>query len=109
MFGFLNYLAGKKNKWRKEKTIFRMNSNSNNSMEMEARELVAQAKQAAHDGELHYSLKLFKKAYSLFPSEKLKRRITKLEVRFFYVIFFKLPAVMQKGKVMVSLLSTKTS
>jgi len=47
---------------------------------MEARELVSKAKQAAHDGELHYSLKLFKKAYSLFPSEKLKRRITKLEV-----------------------------
>ena len=42
--------------------------------------LVADAKNAAHNGELQKSLHLFKEAYKIIPSEKLKKRIQKLEV-----------------------------
>lgn len=45
-----------------------------------ATRLITQAKNAAHNGELEKSIQLFKEAYKILPSEKLKKRIQKLEV-----------------------------
>lgn len=43
-------------------------------------QLVANAKEAARDGELLKSLKLFQEAYAMHPSEKLQTRIKKMQV-----------------------------
>lgn len=48
--------------------------------ELEARKLAAKAKEVARDGKLKLSLTLFREAYQLFPTEKIKGRITKLQV-----------------------------
>lgn len=42
-------------------------------------QLVANAKEAARDGELLKSLKLFQEAYAMHPSEKLQTRIKKMQ------------------------------
>uniref|UniRef100_H2ZIR0 SNF2 N-terminal domain-containing protein n=1 Tax=Ciona savignyi TaxID=51511 RepID=H2ZIR0_CIOSA len=44
-----------------------------------AKQLVAEAKTCASEGELYKSLKLFKKAYKLVPSDKIQSRITRIE------------------------------
>ena len=49
-------------------------------LELEAKKLSAKAKDVARDGDLKLSLELFEKAYKLFPSEKIKNRIAKLQV-----------------------------
>jgi hypothetical protein len=43
-------------------------------------DLTRRAKQEAHDGDLEESLKLYKKAYKIHKSEKVAKRIEKLEV-----------------------------
>ena len=50
--------------------------------------IVSQAKEAANNGNFHESLQLFKFAYKLSPSEKLKKRIDKLQVLFIYLRVF---------------------
>ena len=45
----------------------------------EAKNIVNQAKTAANDGRLHDSMALFSKAYLLYPTEKIKKRMEKLQ------------------------------
>ena len=44
------------------------------------RDLTQRAKEMAQDGDLEESLKLYQKAYKLHKSEKVAKRIKKLEV-----------------------------
>lgn len=44
------------------------------------KELVSKAKVFASEGELYESIKYFKKAYKVLPSEKIKSRISRLKV-----------------------------
>ena len=46
-----------------------------------ARKLVADGKAYASEGELYKSLKCFKKAYKLFPTEKIQSRIERIQVK----------------------------
>ena len=54
-------------------------------LELEAKKLSAKAKDIARDGDIKRSLELFEEAYKLFPSEKIKSRIAKLQV-FIYTL-----------------------
>ena len=53
-----------------------------------AQKILSQAKEAANNGNFQKSLQLFKFAYKLSPSEKLKKRIDKLQVLFVYLRVF---------------------
>lgn len=53
-----------------------------------AQKILSQAKEAANNGNFQESLQLFKFAYKLSPSEKLKKRIDKLQVLFVYLRVF---------------------
>ena len=48
------------------------------------RDLTQRAKEMAQDGDLEESLKLYQKAYMLHKSEKVAKRIKKLEVLYKY-------------------------
>ena len=48
------------------------------------RDLTQRAKEMAQDGDLEESLKLYQKAYKLHKSEKVAKRIKKLEVLYKY-------------------------
>ena len=53
-----------------------------------AQKILSQAKEAANNENFQESLQLFKFAYKLSPSEKLKKRIDKLQVLFVYLRVF---------------------
>lgn len=53
-----------------------------------AQKILSQAKEAANNGNFQESLQLFKFVYKLSPSEKLKKRIDKLQVLFVYLRVF---------------------
>uniref|UniRef100_H2ZIQ9 DNA excision repair protein ERCC-6-like n=1 Tax=Ciona savignyi TaxID=51511 RepID=H2ZIQ9_CIOSA len=57
----------------------RENQNVLQDVKSMAKQLVAEAKTCASEGELYKSLKLFKKAYKLVPSDKIQSRITRIE------------------------------
>lgn len=42
--------------------------------------LIREAKQFANEGKLHESIKKFKEADNVFPTEKVKKRIVKIQV-----------------------------
>jgi len=63
----------------------RENILDDDSSKAQAKKLVADGKQYAAEGELYRSLKCFKKAYKLIPSEKIMSRIQRIEVICYYV------------------------